>query len=89
MEVNTNLSSVGAGGPISPRSSAVAAPSQSKLADGTSLSTLDEALQNLPASRSDSVQRALSLISDSQYPPLEVIDSISKLMAGQLGNPES
>ncbi len=85
MEVNTNLSSVGAGGPIPAKGSAASTtPSAPKRTDSASLSTLDETLQNLPDSRAQAVARARSLVAGAQYPPPEVINKISELLAGKL-----
>jgi hypothetical protein len=89
MEVNTNLSTLGLAGPISAKSAAGAAPpSPSNRADSTSLSTLDETLQSLPASRAQSVERARSLVADPQYPSAEIINRISQLLAAQLTDQE-
>jgi|HubBroStandDraft_4_1064222.scaffolds.fasta_scaffold1221432_2 hypothetical protein len=89
MEVNTNLSTIGLSGSLAARGPA-ATPAQTRSArtDSATLNTLDEGLQNLPPSRSDSVERARSLISDPQYPSTAILNQVSNLIAGQLSKAE-
>jgi hypothetical protein len=89
MEVNTNLSTIGVNGPTAAKGSA-ATPGQtrSNRTDTATLTTLDEAMQNLPGTRSDAVERARGLVSDPQYPSAEVVNRVSNLLAGKLNNQE-
>lgn len=80
MEVNTNLNAGGIGGPVPPRRAA-AAPKAAATANFTSSDALEQAVKNLPSSRSDAVERARTLTSDVNYPPLETIRKISRLLA--------
>jgi len=79
MEVNTNLNVGGVGGPTPPKRPAASRPSDA--ASFTSSAALDKALKSLPSTRADAVERARTLTSDVNYPPLETIRKISRLLA--------
>ena len=52
--------------------------------DGASFSVtaaLQDKLKNLPAIRSEKVAQAKQLVSDSKYPPSDVLDRIAVLLA--------
>jgi hypothetical protein len=87
MEVNTNLSTIGLNGSVPANNSTPPAVRQnSDRPDTLTLSTLDQAIQNQPASRSDAVERARGLVSDPNYPPLEVMNQVGQLIANHLTN---
>ena len=63
---------------------AVARPSAPAAVDKTSFqvsAALQEKLKNLPATRPEKVAQAKALVSDSHYPPGEVLDRIAVLLA--------
>ena len=85
MEVNTNLSTIGSSAPLPPRGSATAAPAPApKGGDSANLTSLDEAMQTLPPSRPDALERARTLAADPNYPPAEVLNKVSELLANKL-----
>ena len=89
MEINTNLSTTGANGPVVTQRSA---PSPTMLSDRVSLATssaLEQALQNTPASRPEMVARAQALLADPNYPSGETLTALSRLLAGGLSSENS
>jgi hypothetical protein len=80
MEINTNISAGGINGPIPPRQPAKAKEAADGVSFGNS-AALDGALQNVPGSRPEEVDRARNLIGDVNYPPQETIKKISTLLA--------
>lgn len=89
MEVNTNLSAVGSSAPVPAKGSTTTAPASApKRGDSANLTSLDEAMQTLPASRPDALERARSLVGNSQYPPPEVLNRVSQLLADKLNGNE-
>ena len=89
MEVNTNLSTIGMSGPTAAKGPAAAgARNAPNRTDSATLNSLDETLQNLPATRSDAVERARGLVSDSSYPSQDVINQMSRFIAERLGSGE-
>jgi hypothetical protein len=83
MKINANISANG----INP-SVAVKRPAASKAgADDVSFqdsAVLETALEKLPETRAEAVERARNLIGDVHYPPEETIRKISHLLAIQL-----
>ncbi|MFO1487718.1 MAG: hypothetical protein U1F65_04500 [Verrucomicrobiota bacterium] len=49
----------------------------------TATNSLEGQLQNVPASRSEKVTMAKSLVIDPNYPPAELLDRIATLLAVQ------
>jgi hypothetical protein len=67
------------------------APSPALGCDQLTLGSTDElnrALQATALARPDQVTRAAALVQDPSYPPTEVIDSVSSLLALYLGEPD-
>jgi hypothetical protein len=86
MEINTNLSTTGVNGAVPAQRSA---PSPTMLSDRVSLSTssaLEQALQNLPASRPEMVARAQALIADPNYPSGDTLTALSRQLAAGLSS---
>lgn len=80
MRVNPNSPVSGAVAlPVRPRASAPAL-GQDQLSLGGA-EDLNQAFQQTAASRPDEVARATALVQDPGYPPAQVIDAISGLMA--------
>jgi hypothetical protein len=52
----------------------------------TNLSGLNQALQGLPDSRPDVVERAQSLIADPNYPSASLLTSLSQKLAASLSS---
>ena len=80
MEIDFNTNRVSKAEPSQP----VARQEATTQADGASFpgsSSLENALKNLPAVRPEKVAQARALISDSQYPPDDVLDRIAVLLA--------
>ena len=84
MEVNTSLSTGGVGGITPPnRSKPPAKPAAGPESFGSS-SALEEALQNLPASRAEAVAQARALLADPNYPSPGTLRQVSNLLAQNL-----
>jgi hypothetical protein len=84
MEVNTNFSAAGVGGTTPLAGSTYPARSVAAPDDFASSASLNAALQNQPASRSDAVTLARSLIADPNYPSSDALRQISSLFAKNL-----
>jgi hypothetical protein len=84
MEINTNLSTTGVNGAVtSPRS----APAPNMPSDRVSLtnsSALEQALDSVPASRPEMVERAKALIADPSYPSPDTLSAVSRQLASAL-----
>lgn len=81
MEIEFNPGRVPATGPSQPAQRQDAA---SAATDGTSFgitAALQDTLKNLPATRPEMVAQAQALVSDSTYPPSDVLDRIAVLLA--------
>jgi hypothetical protein len=87
MRVNPNSELLSANTDILARAQAPA-PSlgRDQLTTG-STDDLNGALQQTPLSRPDEVARAAGLVQDASYPPIEVIQSISGLLAQHINTP--
>jgi len=88
MEISSNLNLNGVNGTASPKRS-TATPKGD--ADGdqdrvtlTDLSSLKGALENTPASRSDAVAQARTLIADPTYPNSAVVGQVSQFLAEKM-----
>ena len=84
MKINLNSGGVPKAEPTQPaaRTDATAAAT-----DGTSFqatSALTNKLKDLPAVRSEKVEKAKTLVSDSKYPPNDVLDRIAILLAARV-----
>ena len=80
MEIEFNPGRVPKAEPREP----VARPSTATAADQTSFqvsAALQDQLKNLPATRPEKVAQAKALVSDTQYPPGEMLDRIAVLLA--------
>ncbi|HEY3913000.1 MAG TPA: hypothetical protein VGN61_00830 [Verrucomicrobiae bacterium] len=89
MEIKSNLSTTGvnAGLPASRP-----APAQQMPSDRISLSNssaLEDSLQTLPSSRPEVVQRAKSLIADSNYPSASTLGVVAQHLAVNLSSDNS
>jgi hypothetical protein len=84
MEIDFNPSRVPQTEPsqTAARQNAAASASDDTSFQGTS--GIQEKLKNLQATRPEAVERAKSLISDSQYPPNDVLDRIAILIAAHM-----
>jgi hypothetical protein len=77
MEINTNLSTTGINAAQSAQRST---PASKMLSDQVSLSNssaLEQALQNVPDSRAEMVERAKALIADPTYPSTNMMQAMS------------
>jgi hypothetical protein len=84
MEINSNLSTTGVNGTATPPRSA---PAPTMLSDRVSLtnsSALEQALGSSPSSRPEMVERAKSLIADSNYPSSDTLSAVSWQLASAL-----
>jgi len=84
MEINTILSTLGVNGAATPSRST---PASKMLSDGLSLtnsSALEQSLENAPASRSEVVDRAKTLIADPAYPSGQTLAAVSLRLASGL-----
>lgn len=84
MEVGLNTSRVPDAEPSQP---ATRQDETAAATDGTSFevtAALQDKLKNLPTLRPDKVEQAKMLISDSKYPPDDVLDRIAVLIAAKL-----
>ena len=85
----TNSSSIGAGGPTGPdprRPRVASAPAQSANSPVDRVSTaradsLRESIAGSPAIRPETVARAEALAVDPNYPPLQIIERVARLIA--------
>lgn len=85
----TNSSSIGPGGPSGPdprrprpATSAASAPAGPSDRLSTDRATnLNKALENTPALRPEVVRRAEALAIDPNYPPLQIIERVARLIA--------
>ncbi len=84
MEINANLSTTGVNGASIPRRSAPATKMLSDRVSLTSSSSLEQALQNSPASRAEMVERAKALIADPNYPSSDTLSAVSRHLAAAL-----
>jgi hypothetical protein len=84
MEVNTSYSTGGVGGTTPPNRSTPAAKPAAGPDSFASSSALEEALQNLPASRAEAVAQAKDLIADPNYPSADTLRQVSVLLARNL-----
>lgn len=81
MEINSNLSTTGVNAGIQ---ASRPTPAKQMPSDGVSLlssSNLEQALQNVPASRPEVVEKARSLIADPSYPSASVLNSVAQHLA--------
>jgi hypothetical protein len=89
MEINTNINT-GAAGRVAPsRPTVPAAKVVTDEAVFAQSSALNDAVNSLPASRVEAVERARSLVADVNYPPRETIQKISNLLAMHLVEAEN
>jgi hypothetical protein len=84
MEVNTNFSARGLSGVAPQRTFAAAAKTPAAADPFANSSALENAVQDLPASRPDAVAGARELIADPDYPSPAVLRQISSLLAEHL-----
>lgn len=85
----TNSSSIGAGGPTGPdprrpRTAGAASPATSTPTDSVSTTRADqlrESIANSPATRPDKLARAEALAIDPNYPPLQIIERVARMIA--------
>jgi hypothetical protein len=80
MEIEFNPSRVPKAEPSQP----VARPSATPAAEDTSFqvsAALQDKLKNMPTIRPEKVAQAKALVSDSKYPPNDVLDRIAVLLA--------
>lgn len=82
IEFNTSRISNAANGPVVRRPDA--APSPKEAAPFASAQNLEQSVKNLPLVRPGQVERARALIADVQYPPTEMLERISSLLAMHL-----
>lgn len=86
MEINTNINT-GAAGRVGPlRPPAPAAKVVTDEAVFAQSSALNDAINSLPSSRVEAVERARNLVADVNYPPRETIQKISNLLAMHLAS---
>jgi hypothetical protein len=84
MEINSNLSTTGVNGAVTPSRST---PEPTMLSDRVTLtnsSALEQALGSSPASRPEMVERARSLIADPNYPSSDTLSAVSLHLASAL-----
>lgn len=85
----TNSTSIGAGGPTGPdprRARAAAAPGPAAQTPTDRVSTaradqLRESIAGSPATRPEKIARAEALAVDPNYPPLQIIERVARLIA--------
>lgn len=81
MQVNSNLNSASVS-QVTPAPAAAAAPARPGSETEFSASqALDRALLETPDARPDAVARAAKLANDPNYPPLELINRLARLVA--------
>ena len=81
MEIDFNMNRVSKPEP----SQSVARQEVTPVTDGAWVSSaLENQLRNLPAVRPEKIAEARALISDSQYPPDDVLDRIAVLLAAHI-----
>jgi hypothetical protein len=84
MEVDFNASRVPRPEPSQPATRQDATTAATDEASFQVTAALQDKLKNLPAVRPEKVAQAKTLISDSKYPPNDVLDRIAVLLAAQL-----
>jgi hypothetical protein len=90
MEVNLNINTGSVGGvgsrpPVKPRSE----PARADSASFHDAEAVNRSLEQTPGVRAEAVARAQTLAADVQYPPLETITAIAKLLAIKLDSSEN
>lgn len=87
MEINTNMN-VGAVNGAIPANRSQAASRPAATDPFASSNALEGALQSVPDSRPDAVERAKQLISDPDYPSADTVKQLSNFLADKLSSSE-
>jgi predicted outer membrane protein len=84
MEINTNMNVSGVNGLIPPGRSAAVAKTAPDTASFTGSAGVEAALEALPASRPEAVERAKQMINDAGYPSSQMVKQLSEFLASKL-----
>ncbi len=81
MQIEFNTSRITKGDVGQPAARPDAAPPSTDTTSFTSTASLEAQLNAVPAARPDAVATAKRLLSDPNYPPLQLLDRIANLLA--------
>lgn len=81
MKINPQFNTGAVGGPVSKASASAKTGAHVETAKFDTTRSVSRALEQVPDVRPDKVEQAKNLLSDPHYPPLEIIEKISVLLA--------